>query len=59
VSVVVEHCLVLQRLSLVCRVVDDLFLPNSPDFRSFMYQDKTLFYGDIYLKVCCELNSTS
>jgi hypothetical protein len=33
---------VLHILSLVCRFVDGLFVPDFPDFESFMYLDKTL-----------------
>jgi hypothetical protein len=51
--------IVLHRLSLVCRFVDDLFIPNFPEFESFMYLDKDSFGGGIYPKMSCDLNCTS
>ncbi len=48
---------VLHSLSLVCRYVDDLFVPDFADFENFMYQDS--FGSGIYPKTSCELNCTS
>ncbi len=39
---------VLHRLSLVCRFVDDLFVPDFPDFENFMYLDQDSFGSSIY-----------
>jgi hypothetical protein len=33
---------VLHRLSMVCRFVDDLSVPDFPDFENFMYLNKAL-----------------
>ncbi len=53
-------CLVvLHRLSLVCRFVDDLFVHDFPDFENFMYLDQDSFDGGIYPKTSCKLNCTS
>ncbi len=48
----------LQRLSLVHRYVDDLFVPDILDFESFMYLDKDSFGDNIYPKTSCGLNCT-
>jgi hypothetical protein len=49
-----------QRLSLVHRPVDDVFVLQFPDFESFMYLDQGSFGSSIYPKASCEtLNSTS
>ncbi len=48
---------VLHRLSLVCRFVDDLFVPDFPDFENFTYLNQDSFGSSIYLKTSCELNS--
>jgi hypothetical protein len=46
-----NRCLVvLHRLSLVCRFVDDLFVHDFPDFENFMYLDQDSFSGGIYPK---------
>ncbi len=51
---------VLHRLSLVCRFVDDLFVPDFPDFLNFMYLNQDSFgSSSIYPKTSCELNCTS
>jgi len=50
---------VLHSLSLVCRFVDDLFVPDFPDFENFMYFNQDSFGGDIYPKPSCKLNCTS
>jgi hypothetical protein len=50
---------VLHRLSLVCRFVDDLFVPDFPDFVDFMYLNQDSFGSGIYPKTSCELNCTS
>ncbi len=39
---------VLSRLSLVSRFVDDLFSHDFPEFESFMYLDQDSFGGGIY-----------
>ncbi len=39
---------VLRRLSLVSRFVDDLFIHDFPEFESFMYLDQDSFGGGIY-----------
>jgi hypothetical protein len=49
----------LHRLSLVRRFVDDLFVPNFPHFENFMYLDQDSFGSSIYSKTSCELNCTS
>jgi hypothetical protein len=41
---------VLHRLSLVCSFVDDLFVPDFPDFENFMYLDQDSFGSSIYPK---------
>jgi len=46
-------------LSLVCRFVDDLFVPDFPDFENFMYLNPGSFGSGIYPKTSCELNCTS
>lgn len=47
------------RISLVQLFVDDVFVPGSPNFESFMYLDEDLFGGSIHLRVsfvlCVEL----
>ncbi len=44
-------CLVvLHRLYLVCRIVDDLFVAKFPDLENFMYLDQHSFDGGIYPK---------
>jgi hypothetical protein len=50
---------VLHRLSLVCRFVDDLFVPDFPDFVNFMYLNQDSFGNGIYPKTSCELNCMS
>jgi hypothetical protein len=50
---------VLHRLSLVHRFVDDLFVPDFPDFLNFMYLNQDSFGSSIYPKTSCELNCTS
>jgi hypothetical protein len=50
---------VLHRLSLVRRFVDDLFVPDFPDFVNFMYLNQDSFGSGIYPKTSCELNCTS
>jgi hypothetical protein len=50
---------VLHRLSLVHRFVDDLFVPDFPDFENFMYLNQDSFGSSIYSKTSCELNCTS
>jgi hypothetical protein len=50
---------VLHRLSLVRRFVDDLFVPDFPDFENFMYLNQGSFGSSIYPKTSCELNCTS
>jgi hypothetical protein len=50
---------VLHRLSLVCRFVDDLFVPDFPDFENFMYLNQDSFGSGIYPKTSCELNCMS
>jgi hypothetical protein len=50
---------VLHRLSLVRRFVDDLFVPDFPDFDNFMYLNQDSFGSSIYPKISCELNCTS
>jgi hypothetical protein len=50
---------VLHRLSLVCRFVDDLFVPDFPDFENFMYLNQDSFGSSIYPKTSCELICTS
>jgi hypothetical protein len=53
-------CLVvLLSLSLVCRFVDDLFVPNFLDFENFMYLNQDSFSNNIYPKASCKLNYTS
>jgi hypothetical protein len=47
---------VLHRLSLVRRFVDDLFVP---DFVNFMYLNQDSFGSSIYPETSCELNCTS
>ncbi len=49
----------LHRLSLVGRFVDDLFVPDFPDFENFMYLEQDSFGSIIYPETSCELNSTS
>jgi hypothetical protein len=39
--------IVLHRLSLVRRFVDDLFVPDVPVFENFMYLDQDFFGGSI------------
>ncbi len=48
---------VLHSLSLVCRFVVGLFVPDFADFENFMYQDS--FGSVICPKTSCELNCTS
>jgi hypothetical protein len=50
---------VLHSLSLVRRFVDDLFVPNFPDFENFMYLNQDSFGSGIYPKTSCELNCMS
>ncbi len=49
----------LHRLSLVRRFVDDLFVPDFPDFLNCMYLNQDSFGSSIYPKTSCELNCTS
>ncbi len=49
----------IHRLSLVCRFVDDLFVPDFPDFENFMYLNQVSFGSSIYPKISCELNCKS
>jgi len=49
----------LHSLSLVYRFVDDLFVPNFPNFEKFMYLNQDTFGSGIYPKTSCELNCTS
>jgi hypothetical protein len=49
----------LHRLCLVRRFVDDLFVPNFPHFENFMYLDQDSSSSSIYSKTSCELNCTS
>ncbi len=49
----------LHRLSLVHRFVDDLFVPDFPDFENFMYLDQYFFGGGTYPKSSYKLNCTS
>ncbi len=51
--------LMLHRLSLVRRSVDDFFVPDFSDFENFMYPDQDSFANGIYPKTYCELNCTS
>jgi hypothetical protein len=39
--------------------VDDLFVPNFPNFENFMYLNQDSFGSSIYPKTSCELNYTS
>jgi hypothetical protein len=50
---------VLHRLSLVRRFVDDVFVPDFPDFVDFMYLNQDSFGSSIYPKTSCELNCMS
>jgi hypothetical protein len=50
---------VLHSLSLVRRFVDDLFVPDFPDFENFMYLIQDSFGSGIYPKTSCRLNCTS
>jgi hypothetical protein len=50
---------VLHRLSLVGRFVDDLFVLDFPDFVNFMYLNQGSFGSGIYPKTSCELNCMS
>jgi hypothetical protein len=50
---------VLHRLSLVRRFVDDLFVPDFPDLENFMYLDQYFFGGSTYPKSSRKLNCTS
>jgi hypothetical protein len=50
---------VLHRLSLVHRFVDDLFVPDFPDFVNFMYLNQDSFGSCIYPKTSCKLNCMS
>jgi hypothetical protein len=43
-------------LSLVCRFVDELFVPDFPDFENFMYLIQDSFGCGIYPKTSCESN---
>jgi hypothetical protein len=44
--------------SLVRRFVDDLFVPDFPDFENFMYLNQDSFGSGIYPKASCKLNCT-
>ncbi len=48
----------LHSLSLVRRFVDDLFVPDFPDFENFMYLIQDSFGSSIYPKISCGLNCT-
>eukprot|EP00249_Psilotum_nudum_P012772 c23974_g1_i1 orf=1111-1713(+) len=48
----------LHKLCLVRRFIDDLFVPDIPDFSDFMYKDHNAFGGGIYPRDSCELNCT-
>ncbi len=50
---------VLHSLSLVPTFVDDLFVPDFPDFENFMYLNQDSFGSGIYPKTSCELNCMS
>jgi hypothetical protein len=50
---------VLHRLSLVRRFVDDLFVPDFPDFENFMYLNQDSCGSGIYPKTSYELNCMS
>ncbi len=39
--------------------MDDLFVPDFPDFENFMYLNQDSFGSGIYPKTFCELNCTS
>ncbi len=47
---------VLHRLSLVHRFVDDIFVPDFPAFVNSMYLNQGSFGSSIYPKTSCELN---
>ncbi len=49
----------LYSLSLVCRFVDDLFVPDFPDFENFMFLNQDSFSSGIDPKTSCELNCMS
>jgi hypothetical protein len=49
----------LHSFSLVCSFVDDLFVPDFPDFENFVYLNQDSFGSGIYPKTSCELNCTS
>ncbi len=51
----------LSPISLCClvRFVDDLFVPDFPDFVNFIYLNQDSFGSGIYPKTSCELNCTS
>jgi hypothetical protein len=44
---------------MVSRPVDDLSVPNFPDFENFMYLNQDSFGSGIYPKTSCELNCMS
>jgi hypothetical protein len=50
---------VVHRLSLVCRFMDNLFVPDFPDFKNFMYLNQGSFGSGIYPETSCKLNCTS
>ncbi len=50
---------VFPRLSMVHRFVDDLLVPDFPDFENFMYLNQGSFGGGRYPKTSCELNCMS
>jgi hypothetical protein len=52
---------VLHGISLVQLFVDDVFVPGSPKFESFMYLDEDLFCGSIHPRclLSCVLNCSS
>jgi hypothetical protein len=52
-------CPVVHRLSLVCGFVDNLFVPDFPDFENFMYLNQGSFGSGIYPETSCELNCMS
>ncbi len=49
----------LHMFSMVYRLVDDLFVPNFPDFENFMYLNQGSFGSGIYPTTSCELNCMS
>jgi hypothetical protein len=50
---------VLHRLSMLRRFVDDPFVPDFPDVENFMYLDQGTFGSGIYPKTSCEFSCMS